>query len=683
MYAYGTMGCMERLPIILSQNEERTLTKFMFNAFKKVAIGLTTTFFLCTNLNAQESKDLGEVIVTANKFPQKQTQTGRILTILSDSVLRANSGKPLTTILSQQAGVFIVGSEQPLGSLQGVYVRGAGSGYTLILIDGVPVYDPSSVENNFDLNLLNVNQISRIEILKGGQSTVYGSDAVAGVINIITQRPDAKKITSGTVSGGSYGTLQANLGFGNSIGKTTFEFQLGAISTKGFSSAHDASGKDAFEADGFKQMSLRTNVKHQFSDNLSGKLYVNIARNKNDLDAGAFTDDKDYTGLNLNKQIGLGFEYGLKKGRVLLNFNRNISERTYINDSTFVPATAFSKYDKSFYGTTSNFVELYGNFGLSDAVELVTGLDYRTQNTDQTYVSMSDWGRFESPAIEADKANINIFSGFASLVFKKSKGVGAEAGLRFNNNSNYGSNFTYTLNPYFWVNDRLKLLLSAASSFKAPSLYQLYSPYGNLNLKPETAYTIDAGVQLFGKTPKNYARMLYFRRDIENVIFFQSLPKEPYGQYINLNTQNDSGVEIEGVTELGKLRISANYTCLTGAVTTQNAKGTDTTYNNLIRRPANMLNLSVGYNFSSKLIANVALRSVSKRTDLFFNDLTYKTESVDLAAYTTIDLYAAYRPRKEIRIFVDLRNITNQQYFDLTGFANRRFNFMAGVGFEF
>lgn len=656
----------------------------MFTFSKSVVLGLILGLVLCSKGQAQITKTLDEVIVTANKFPQKQTQTGRIVTILNDSLLRANSGKSLTDVLSQQAGIFVVGSQQPLGSLQSVSMRGASTGYTLILIDGIPVYDPSSIEGSFDLNLLSINQIARIEILKGGQSTLYGSDAVAGVINIITQRPEAQKLsTFGSLSAGSYGTFKANAGINSTIGKTSFQLQVGTVSSKGFSSAYDESGKNNFEKDGYNQASIRSSIKHSFTPNFNAKLWVNLSKYRNDLDAGAFVDDKDYTGVSTNKQAGLGLEYTLKKGRILFNYLHNNSERTYTNDSSFVPASAFNKFDRSYYGTVSKFAELYTNLELTKNLELVLGVDYRNQNTDQTYVSVSAYGAYESPAIKAAIANTSIFSVYSSLILKKSEGLGVEIGGRFNNHSTYSTNFTYNFNPYFWVNNRTKLFVSVASSFKAPSLYHLYSPYGNTSLKPETASTLDAGFQVFGKTKQNYIRAVYFKRNIDNVIFFKSLPIDPYGQYINLNKQNDSGLELEAVGGWNKWRFSANYTYLTGAVTTQNAIGKDTTYNNLFRRPKQMLNLSLGYNFSSKFSANASLRAIGERKDLFFNDQTYLVETINLAAYTTIDLYAEYRPVKNFKLFTDFRNITNQQFFDLVGYATRRFNFMAGVVFEY
>ncbi len=142
--------------------------------------------------NAQEdsvrSKQLDEVVVTGSKTSIKQSQTGKIITVIDSETIRNNAGHTLTELLNTQAGFMLIGSNNTMGTNIENYFRGADAGNLLIVVDGVPVTDPSQISNTFDLNSIPLEQIDRIEILKGGQSTIWGSDAVAGLVQIFLRK---------------------------------------------------------------------------------------------------------------------------------------------------------------------------------------------------------------------------------------------------------------------------------------------------------------------------------------------------------------------------------------------------------------------------------------------------------------------------------------------------------------
>src|SRR5258705_9173746 len=140
------------------------------------------------------SKAMEPVIITANKLPQKQRTTGKVITLISKEEIEKSAGKSLAQLLNEQAGITINGALNNQGTNQSLFMRGASSGRTLILLDGIPIYDPSVINNEFDLNLISLANVECIEICRGAQSTIYGSDAVAGIVNIITTKasPDNK-----------------------------------------------------------------------------------------------------------------------------------------------------------------------------------------------------------------------------------------------------------------------------------------------------------------------------------------------------------------------------------------------------------------------------------------------------------------------------------------------------------
>ena len=187
---------------------------------------LPTLLALCLGIHSfaqdtSKSKQLDEVIVTANKLAQKQSSTGKVITVISKELIEKSSGRTVGQLLNEQAGVSVNGALNNIGTNQTVFMRGASSGRTLILLDGIPVYDPSLSGNEFDLNLLSLNDVERIEICRGAQSTLYGSDAVAGVINIITVKQGVTKPINAkaTISGGNYGTFRGNAQLYGKTGK--------------------------------------------------------------------------------------------------------------------------------------------------------------------------------------------------------------------------------------------------------------------------------------------------------------------------------------------------------------------------------------------------------------------------------------------------------------------------------
>jgi vitamin B12 transporter len=628
---------------------------------------------------------LDEVIVTGNKTEQKLLQTGKVITILSDSILQKYQGQTVAELLSRQVGFTIVGSNGPMGSNQEVYVRGANNGNTLVLIDGVPMYDPSYISSGFDLNLLNVCECDRIEILKGAQSTLYGSDAVAGVINIFTKKGNAAKPVSASVSAnaGSFGTFRNSLSVNGLVNKFYYNIQYTNLQSKGISAADvlslssSISGLNANENDGFHQNNLMANFGINVSEKLTVKFRGMLNGYTNDIDAGPFVDEKDFTSKQSLAMVGSSLEFKTTKGKIIFNYNLAENKRTFINDSSYVAPKAFDNYSKSYYGGTSQFADLYWSNKVSEKFQFVIGGDLRVANLAQNYTSISSFGIYEETPIGKDTSLSSIYSVYGSglLSFKS---FFFEIGGRFNSHSIYGKNSTFSFNPSYVFNISLKAFVNISTGFKAPSLYQLFSPYGNKNLKPEQSVSSEFGLQLFSKNQLSNLRAVYFVRNMKEVIFFESSNLPPYGKYINFDKQHDQGIEIEANSQLVKWNFFGNYTFLTGKITQK-----DTSYNNLFRRPKHSINLGIGYQIAPKLFTQISMRSLGDRTDRYFNETSYKTENTVLAAYQTLDFYVDYKFSSKIKTYFDLKNFTNRTYFDSFGYSTKPINFMVGLSVGF
>ncbi|WP_255068950.1 TonB-dependent siderophore receptor [Lacihabitans sp. LS3-19] len=651
----------------------------MFKTFKKIFF---VGFYLHSfSVYSQDEKSLEELVVTANKSPQKQNQTGKVISVLSDSLLKANLGMNLGQILSQQVGVLVTGQSQTMGSVQNVSLRGANFGHTLILIDGVPVNEPSGIGSSFDINQIPIQQIERVEIMKNGQSSLYGSDAIGGVINIITKQKSKEKLNyTANIYTGNMKTAQATVGISGTFNKTSYSLNQTLITTDGFSSAIDKNASKVLENDGYKSSNTSFNISQEISKDLNLRGFYRYNVYKTDLDEGAFIDDKDYTYLSKNNQAGLGLTLKIKPGKITFNYLFNQTFRNFKNDSTNVPFNAFTSFSNTDYLSKASFGEVFANLRLSKVAELLIGMDYRAQNMSYEYFSVSAFGPYEDTPIKPENAKINNQSVYTSLNFNFENGLGMELGGRLNNHSTYGGNATYSLNPFYVINERLKIFTTMSTSFKNPALYQLYSPYGNLDLQPEFAKTVDLGWQYFGENPSNNFRIVYFNRAYSDLIFFSSLNEPPYGQYINLTSQKNDGIEIDGKYGIKNLSINANYTFLSGKIS-DDLILYEKSINTFLRRPNHNFNLNLGYNFSKKLKGSATFQYQSKRNDLYYDGDTFSNAAVILNDFAQIHTNWSYQINNKWGAFIQIQNLTNTSFTEVYGYSSRPFTFIGGLNF--
>ncbi|CAN5381615.1 hypothetical protein BH20BAC1_BH20BAC1_10590 [soil metagenome] len=416
---------------------------------------------------------LNEVIVTPNKFQQKQSETGKVVTLITQDQIQKNYGKSLAEILNQQTGLTINGADNNLGTNPTVYLRGAASANTLILMDGIPLYDASAISSEFDLNNFPLANIEKVEILKGAQSTLYGSDAVAGVINIITKQGEGKPLTlTANLSAGSYNTYKGDLALSGKIsGGQTYLLSYSKISSDGISSAYDSTGQADFDKDGFEQDALFMNYGLNIKK-LSVNTFAKYNSNRADIDAGLFADDKDFTYHNRNFITGLTSTLQMKNGHLKFQYAYNLFDRKFTDDSTDIGG--YSAYQKGKYKGQSHLAEVYTTWLPGKGFEVLAGVDYRHNKTGQEYIYIPDYG-FPAVPISDDSAISRQGSVYASLYFKQQKGFNFEIGGRLNHHNIYGTNATYTFNPFFLINNRIKIYSNISSGYRVPSLYQLYS----------------------------------------------------------------------------------------------------------------------------------------------------------------------------------------------------------------
>lgn len=642
---------------------------------KKIVLVIAVFGYAMTYAQDSTVTSLDEVVITANKYYKKQSETGKVLTVIGREQLEQNSGKTLAEVLNMVPGTTIVGSNSNLGTNQTASIRGATAGNVLILVNGIPVNDPSVITNYFDINFFTVDQIERVEILKGGQSTLYGSDAVAGVINVITRKPSEPGVhTHLGVAGGSYGTIRTNLGIQQSFERSSLSLQYGYLCTDGFSAAYDSTNTGNYDKDGYRQHNLTGSWEVTLLDKLKADITGLYSSYNAALDAGAFKDERDHTINTDNFQGGAGLSYALNDGNIRFNYRYNNVKRLYLNDSVYnAPDYLWDSYK----GRT-HFIELYGSKKWKH-LEFLVGLDYRENRISLESVSVSAWGVYLN-SLDDRLANMSQISPYASVILKANKVFNLELGGRWNRHSEYGDNFSYTLNPSAFINERVKLFANFYSAFKTPTLYQLFAPYiGNPALKPEESFNLEAGAQWF-ITKELSTRAVYFHRNTRDAIeYIYFDPVNYLAAYDNISRKKTNGIEAELEYRSATWNLTANYTHLRGEWQAA-YDGTgfpldkDTTLNNIYRIPNDVFNLGGGVWISKKLYAGTALRVAGKRLEPIYGGAPEK-----LDAYYTVDLHGSYSFSPKVKAFVDLNNLTDQQYFEILGYNTRGFNCMAGV----
>jgi vitamin B12 transporter len=598
---------------------------------------------------------LAEVTISAPKYPEKLARTGKVVSVISAEMIQANQGKSLGELLQQSVGVAVVGARSAPGTNQEIYVRGANTGHVLLLMDGFPLNDPSHISSVMDWNLIDLANIERIEILKGGQSTLYGSDAMAAVINLVT-RKDAKGLNV-VLQGGGLGTHQERISWSTLKGINRLQIQAQNYATDGFSSAKIAKGES--EADGFKQQSwgLKWGRDMGKMGNLdfsySSQLY------QGNLDNGPFVDDRDFTSKASSHSFRAQYEV---KNWTVRAF-QDLIHREFKNDSTNVAANAFSTFSLSNYVGLNQGFESFVKILVKENATLLIGSEFRRQKTDQSDLSISEYGPYISPGLTEKQKTQQILGTY--FTFQQSWGkFGYEVGTRWNSQSTFGNYFTYNFNPYWAISQTAKLFGNYYTSFKTPSIYQLASPYGNLNLQPEQGETFEVGAEKKYKSWK--IRVVGFQNEVNQGIVFQSMAVEPFGKYQNISRQKTQGIEFELAYQTAKFQADFNYTYLKGEMIDR-----DSTYSSLIRRPSNAWNLSLQYKLHKKWSVGMNNQYVGQRTDYFYDESSYSVKANPMDGYLWTDLSLHYQINRNWKLSGILKNALNQEITEITGYSGQ------------
>lgn len=658
------------------KKEVKSLTGFL------CATVLTTV----SGLHAQVADTSGirktnqQVVITATRSEKGTIDVPRSVTVLNGDSIRNAGYTSLGQVLAEQEGVFVMGTTQNPGQVQTIYTRGAGSNQTVILVDGIRISDPTSNDNGLDLNEISLVDVDRIEIVRGSHSTLYGSSAIGGVVNIITKKNETPGVhADASVTGGTFGAstsqLNSNVGVnythksGFYVNLEEYSANVNGIDATIDTVSHPATYQETHrDNDNFSKNDFTAKVgfKNEKLDVFAGGRY---GMQSSDIDKGAYTDDDNYT---------VDFKRWLANGGASYKFNDHFSasliagttqmERKAVDDSSQVDAagtTDHTYFSATYSGGTGTY-EAQLNYRRKGISAVAGGGLFNEFMTAQTYYySNGFFGPYEAKT-DLDSLDISVNTSYefvhvdidGSLFSDSLSKFRLGLGLRNVSHDLFGSKLVYEVAPSVKLNENALLYASYSTGFNAPSLYQLYSPEadytsgitrGNKTLRPEESASFELGIKQRLSNRFSFG-VAYFHTVVKNSIDYvylwnsatpvDSLSYLDYrgDTYINIGKQTNQGVEISVSAQLTeKLFFSGNISLISGRLEYDPASiDTSHTHNNhvqlysngafltkdietvgLVRRP-NAGNLMLAYSPVKKLRLTLSAHYVGPRSDVYY-----------------------------------------------------------------
>lgn len=594
---------------------------------------------VCAPASAQ---DQTAITVTATGTPIEIGESGQPVTVIGRAEIEAVQGADLTRMLARAPGVS-VSRNGAAGSFTGVRVRGAEAEQLLVLVDGVRVADSAAPGGGFDFGNLLAGTIGKIDLLRSSNSTIWGSDAIGGVLAVSTRAEDGMQASA------EYGARDT--AFGSLSGGLTGERgSLGASAswfhTDGFSSAAGGS-----EPDGFEQWDASGQGRIFLAPGLSAFVRARYASGRLDLDGYPAPDfilaDTDETQDTRQWSGATGATFD--GSRLQLTATYSLAQT---NRRTFDPAL----------GADPTFTSQ----GHSDRMD-ITGQWRPDRYFSLNFGGDHDRSRFATlfdPDRHTHSAGI-----YAQFGIEAGK-LAVHAGARRDDHAGFGAATSFGADVTYSLARDLRLRASAGEGFKAPTLFQLLSDYGNATLRPERSTSVDLALAWRSRNTLPYASATLFRRDSDNLIDFVSCfgtaneicAGRPFGTYDNVGRVRAQGVEIEAGGELlPRLTARLAYSLVD---TTNSTADSPDLGNALARRPRHTLSLGGAWQVTDGApTLGADLRWVSKS----FDDAANR---VPLKSYAVVDLTASWPLNDRIELYGRIENLANERYQTAAGYAS-------------
>jgi vitamin B12 transporter len=599
------------------------------------------------------------IVVTATRIPTPELQIASSISVVTADDIAARQVQSLPDLLALVPGLNVVQSGGP-GGQTSVFMRGTNSNHTKVLVDGIDVSDPSSPVGTFDFGQFLTQDVEKVEILRGPQSGLYGSDAIGGVINVITKSGSGPAQFNAGAEGGSFGTFNQAGGVSGSADRFHYAANV----------AHLHSG--ATPVTPLNLLAPGERRIDDYNDNLTGstKLGFDVTDH---FDVGLVARYSDthlrLTGENYNN-FPTDFpdsaqsendtrQYYARATGHLWSFGGGLEQTVglaYSNIKSF--ETSPENPESDFFGQRVKF-DWQGNIKLAADERLVLGAEHER---DEMTVPLS--------------ASTSIDSGYAELQSAFADSLFNTLSVRYDDNNRFGGKVTYRVAPAYVIQETgTKFKASVGTGFKAPTLSQMFQNFpaffffANPNLKPESSLGYDLGFEQPLQNGAVRFGATYFRNNIKNLI----ADNADFSSLVNVGRAVTDGVEsFVSYRPMQDLAVSLDYT-FTEATD-------DVLHQELLRRPKHKVSLNTEWHATKRLSLNATVLSVSSWVD---GNRDFSVQRLSAPAYTTADLAASYDLTPHLSVYGRVNNLFDRHYENPVGFLQPSLGAFAGIKTRF
>lgn len=585
---------------------------------------------------------LAPVVVTATRVETPQEQVTTSVTVITSEDIRAQQAVTVEEVLRNVPGLDVVQTGSR-GTITSVFIRGSESDQVLVLIDGVEAN--LTTTGGFNFAHLTTENIERIEILRGSGGTLYGSQAIGGVIHIITKAGKGKPEASFSMEGGNGWTHRQVLGLRGGTERLGYSFSAARLETAGFQRTNDDYQNIATSSRldlRVTESALLRGIFHFRKTDL-GNFNNNNFRAAGAGDPNARLNDTEYIfKFDWDQKLLPTWDYRLSASQYKLH------EKFSDDPDAFETSRKRDRFRPKIVTT-----ELQTNYRWQDWTTTTFGVEYKKRQA-------------TTDTIRKDQRNLAYYLQEQLRFFENR--LLLVGGVRLDDHQAFGTEWSPAASAAYLIRETgTKLKLGYAQGFKVPSLNELFGSFGgNPNLGPETSWELNGGVE-----QRLFERLLvavtYFHREVEDLILFPAP---------NFEARNVGRVRVDGIELFGDVNLGFGLSLRTGYTFLEN----DTSSGRLVRRPRHRGSMILNYE-RERLHMNLNANIVGKRDDFG----VVSGDDIKEAGYTKVDLASSYSLPwkvpgvKGLSLFGKIENLFNKKYEEADGFLARPINFLIGI----